>query len=165
MVWGREKDLAGFLHTAKPYAQTLHRADPEIILQAAAFEIVTRGVESILIPEYVFIEFGQPVEKRNFRYQDMLYANGRFVNHWGGKNGSNPTSADWKRGCGFTSWLEVISTWESRPSISARWVSWTRTTPAMPTGSTCSAAFALTPVSTLADTSWFATHTRRLAVL
>ena len=83
MVWGREKELAAFLKTAKPYAEALHKADPEIILQAAAFEIVTRGVESVAIPEHVFVEFGLPVENRNFRYQDMLYANGRFVNHWG----------------------------------------------------------------------------------
>jgi hypothetical protein len=89
MVWGRENDLAAFLKTAKPYAEALHQADPEIILQAAAFEIVTRGVEAVAIPEYVFVEFGLPVESRNFRYQDMLYANGRFVNHWGGR-GSVP---------------------------------------------------------------------------
>jgi hypothetical protein len=89
MVWGREKDLAAFLQTAKPFAEALHKADPEIILQAAAFEIVTKGVESVAIPEHVFNEFGLPVAKRNFQYQDMLYANGRFVNHWGG-NGSVP---------------------------------------------------------------------------
>lgn len=89
MVWGRERNLPEFLRTAKPFAEALHRADPEMILQAAAFEIVTRGVEEIPVPERVFIEFAQPVEKRNFRYQDMLYADGRFVNHWGG-NGSVP---------------------------------------------------------------------------
>jgi len=89
MVWGREKNLSAFLETAKPYAAALHQADPEIILQAAAFEIVTRGVETIAIPENVFREFGQPVTNRTFRYQDMLYPDGRFVNHWGG-NGSVP---------------------------------------------------------------------------
>jgi len=89
MVWGRERNLPAFLETAKPYAAALHKADPEIILQAAAFEIVTRGVESISIPEQVFREFDQPVTNRTFSYQDMLYASGRFVNHWGG-NGSVP---------------------------------------------------------------------------
>ncbi len=89
MVWGRERNLSAFLETAKPYAAALHKADPEIILQAAAFEIVTRGVESISIPEAVLREFGQPVTHGTFRYEDMLYANGRFVNHWGG-NGSVP---------------------------------------------------------------------------
>ncbi len=89
MVWGRERNLPAFLETAKPFAAALHKADPEIILQAAAFEIVTRGVETLPVPERVLREFSQPVTNRNFRYQDMLYADGRFVNHWGG-NGSVP---------------------------------------------------------------------------
>ena len=89
MVWGRERNLPAFLETAKPFAAVLHKADPEIILQAAAFEIVTRGVETLAVPEHVLREFSQPVTNRNFRYQDMLYTDGRFVNHWGG-NGSVP---------------------------------------------------------------------------
>ena len=88
MVWGREKELPVFLATAKPYAAALHQADPEMILQAAAFEIVTPNVEAIPIPEPVFREFGQSVTNRAFLYQDMLYPNGRFVNHW--RNGSVP---------------------------------------------------------------------------
>jgi hypothetical protein len=83
MVWGREKELPAFLETAKPYAASLHQADPEIIFQAAAFEIVTPGVEAVPIPDRVFQEFDQPVTDRTFRYQDMLYADGRFVNRWG----------------------------------------------------------------------------------
>ncbi|MEI9896456.1 MAG: hypothetical protein WDN28_21990 [Chthoniobacter sp.] len=84
MVWGKEKNLTAFLETAKPFAEALHKADPEIILQAAAFEIVTPGVDTVPVPERVLREFGQPVEApRNFRYADMLYADGRFVNHWG----------------------------------------------------------------------------------
>ncbi|MDB6020876.1 MAG: hypothetical protein JWQ04_733, partial [Pedosphaera sp.] len=89
LLWGREKNLSTFLETAKPYAAALHQADPEIVLQAAAFEIVTRGVETITIPESVLRGFGQPVTNRTFRYQDMLYPDGRFVNHWCG-NGSVP---------------------------------------------------------------------------
>jgi hypothetical protein len=89
MVWGRERNLTAFLETAKPYAAALHKADPEIVLQAADFEIVTRGVETISIPEHVLREFGQPVTNRNFRYEAMLYPDDRFVNHWGG-NGSVP---------------------------------------------------------------------------
>ena len=83
MVWGREKDLERFLETAKPYARALHQLDPEIVLQAAAFEIVTPGVESLAVPDDVWTAFGLPVERRQFRYRDMLYADGRFVNHWG----------------------------------------------------------------------------------
>ncbi len=83
MLWGQEQSLPGLLRTAKPYAEALHKADPQIILQGTAFEIVTPGVESIPIPEKVFAEFGLPYEHRNFRYRDMLYANGRLVNYWG----------------------------------------------------------------------------------
>jgi len=83
MVWGREKELGAFLETAKPFADALHQADPQIVLQAAAFEIVTPNVESVSIPPEVLREFDQPATERPFRYQDMLYEDGRFVNHWG----------------------------------------------------------------------------------
>lgn len=83
MLWGHESNLTGFLQRAKPYADLLHQADPDIILQAAAFEIVTRDVNTIPIPAAVFTAYGQPIETRNFRYEDMLYADGRQVNHWG----------------------------------------------------------------------------------
>ncbi|MDB6040383.1 MAG: hypothetical protein JWM99_4224 [Verrucomicrobiales bacterium] len=89
MLWGREQNLSNFLARARPYASQLHQADPELVLQAAAFEIVTRGVETISIPESVFAAFGQPATNRNFSYQNMLYPNGRFVNHWG-NNSSVP---------------------------------------------------------------------------
>jgi hypothetical protein len=89
MVWGHEKNLATFLQRAKPYAERLHQADPDIILQAAAYEIVTKEVETITIPEHVLTAFGQPVTNRTFRYQDMLYLDGFRVNHWG-KDSSVP---------------------------------------------------------------------------
>jgi len=89
MLWSHEDRLAGFLKNAKPFAEALHRADPEMILQAAEFEIVTTKVETIAIPAWVFQAFGQPVETRTFHYKDMLYPDGTFVNHWG-PNGSVP---------------------------------------------------------------------------
>ena len=69
----RIQEAQKFLATAKPYAAALHDKDPEIILQAAAFEIVTRDVETISIPEHVRREFGQTSRNRTFRYEDMLY--------------------------------------------------------------------------------------------
>ena len=83
LLWGHESNLSNFLATAKPYTDLLHRADPDIVLQAAAFEIVTKDVEKISVPEYVFAQFGLSATNRAFRYDDMLYANGHFVNHWG----------------------------------------------------------------------------------
>jgi hypothetical protein len=76
MCWGRERELDTLLRNAKVFAGRLHEADPDIVLQGAAFEIVTKGVETIPIPEYVFAEFGQPVAKRNFRFDDIGYPGG-----------------------------------------------------------------------------------------
>jgi hypothetical protein len=87
MLWGHESNLASHLKTAEPYAEALHQADPDIILQAAAFEIVTKYIASVSVPERVLVEFGQTATNRTFRYEEMLYADGHFVNHWG--NGSS----------------------------------------------------------------------------
>jgi len=89
MIWGHEDCLARILKNAKPFAEALHQADPEMILQAAALEIVTGKVETVSIPARVFQAFGQPVENRTFRYHDMLFQDGNFVDHWG-KNSSVP---------------------------------------------------------------------------
>jgi hypothetical protein len=89
MLWGHESNLPAFQKTARPFADALHKADPDIILEGAEFEIVTTNVASISIPEYVLREFGQPATNRTFDYEAMLYADGHFVNHWG-KNASVP---------------------------------------------------------------------------
>src|SRR5882724_3104488 len=38
MLWGSESNLATYLTRAKPYIETLHQMDPDLVLQAAAFE-------------------------------------------------------------------------------------------------------------------------------
>jgi hypothetical protein len=53
-----------------------------MILQACIFEIVTTQVEQVPVPGWAFAAPGIPVEKRNFRYADMLYPEGRFKDHW-----------------------------------------------------------------------------------
>ncbi len=83
MLWGRETNLTAFLLTAKPYIEAIHQADPDMVLQAAAFEIVTRPVDLVPVPASVLRAFDQPATNRTFHYDDMLYTNGRFVNHWG----------------------------------------------------------------------------------
>jgi len=87
--WGGEDKLPGLLETAAPIAQQAHRADPELILQAACFEIVTTAVGHLPVPAWVFREFELPVEQRHFRYEAMLYPNGRRVDQWS-KGGSVP---------------------------------------------------------------------------
>lgn len=85
--WGREEGGAPAiprkLEGAKEKAAKIHRVDPELILQACIFEIVSRDVNDLAVPGWAFEELGRPVEQRNFHYEEMLYPNGRFTNHWG----------------------------------------------------------------------------------
>ena len=78
-----EANLLRNLERAKEQIPKVHAADPEMILQACIFEIVTTQVEQVPVPDWAFAALGQPVEKRNFRYADMLYPDGRRKDHWG----------------------------------------------------------------------------------
>jgi pimeloyl-ACP methyl ester carboxylesterase len=81
-LWGGEADLLRNLGRAKDQVPRVHAADPEMVLQACIFEIVTTQVERVPVPEWAFVALGRPVETRNFRYTDMLYPDGRRVDHW-----------------------------------------------------------------------------------
>jgi len=86
-LWGGEANLMTNLERAKQQLPKVHAADPDMILQACIFEIVTTQADQVPVPDWAFTALGQPVEKRNFRYDAMLYPNGRFVNHW--RNGQS----------------------------------------------------------------------------
>ena len=80
--WGGEDALPALLETAKPIARQARAADPEMILQAACFEIVTTSVGKLPVPEWLFLEFGLLVEQRTFRYEAMLYPDGKRKDQW-----------------------------------------------------------------------------------
>jgi len=81
--WGGEAGLEPLLATAAPIAEKLHKAIPDLILQGAVFEIVTRQVDQIPVPAWSFREFGIEPEQRNFRYEAMLYPADSWQNdHW-----------------------------------------------------------------------------------
>jgi hypothetical protein len=80
--WGSESKLLNNLVKARQIAARVHELDGEIILQAGIFEIVSREVETIPIPAWVFAGFDLPAENRSFRYPDMIYTDGRYVDHW-----------------------------------------------------------------------------------
>jgi hypothetical protein len=82
-LWGQEANLPKTLERAKPSAAKLHEADPELILQACVFEIVSRDVEKLPVPDWAFAALGQPAEKRNFRYEAMVYASKQDRDQWG----------------------------------------------------------------------------------
>lgn len=81
-VWGAPADDEAHFRAAKEAADLVHQADPQVILQAGIFEAVYEGISRIPIPEWVFAEFGEEPEVRNFDYEGMLFSDGRFVNHW-----------------------------------------------------------------------------------
>jgi hypothetical protein len=83
-LWGGEDRMNDpkFLEQGRQMVERIHKNDPDVVLQAAAFEIVTEAVSQIPIPAWVFQEFGMKPEKRNFDYAKMLFPNKRFVDHW-----------------------------------------------------------------------------------
>ncbi|MEM7393994.1 MAG: hypothetical protein AAF492_16770, partial [Verrucomicrobiota bacterium] len=68
-VWDLPPDDNRHFAGARQSAARVHAADPEIMLQAAVFEVVTTHVRFINVPPWVFEEFGVPVETRNFNYE------------------------------------------------------------------------------------------------
>ena len=83
-MWGGESRFDGLLARARPIVKKIHAADPDIVLQAAAFEIVSKQVETLKVPKWVFDEFALDFENRNFDYEAMLYPDGHRVNQWRG---------------------------------------------------------------------------------
>jgi alpha-galactosidase len=81
-VWGGESRLPKMLPKAKEIAKKIHSQDPDMILQAGIYEIITKDVEQVPIPEWVFEEFGLKPEVRNFNYEAMIYPNGFGRDHW-----------------------------------------------------------------------------------
>jgi hypothetical protein len=73
--------FVGF-HVASPNNTEIHDKDPDMILQACEFEIVSREVEKLPVPDWAFDALNLSPEERNFRYEAMLYPNGRAHNHW-----------------------------------------------------------------------------------
>jgi hypothetical protein len=87
-LWASEANLHRNFDRAKQQIPKLHEVDPEMILQGCIFEIVSTQVEQVPVPDWAFVALGQPVEKRNFHYADMLYPEGQRHN-WG-SNASVP---------------------------------------------------------------------------
>jgi hypothetical protein len=81
-LWGGEANLLKNLERAREQAPRVLAADPDMVLQACIFEIVTTQVDEVPVPDWAFQAVDQPIEKRNFRYADMLYPDGRFKDHW-----------------------------------------------------------------------------------
>jgi len=75
-LWGGEATLLQNFERAKKQLPQVHATDPEMILEACIFEIVTPEVKQV------------PVEKRSFRYEAMLYPPAQRKRSW--ENGGIP---------------------------------------------------------------------------
>ena len=83
-LWGGEARINDpkFLEQGKELVVRIHKNDPDVVLQAALFEIVTGAVGQIPVPTWVFQEFGVTPAARNFDYSKMLFPDGKMVDHW-----------------------------------------------------------------------------------
>ena len=81
-MWGGESKIDELVKKGQPFTKKIHEIDPDIILQGAIFEVVTKDINNVEIPESVFEEFGVPKKPRNFSYKAMLYPFGHRHNHW-----------------------------------------------------------------------------------
>jgi hypothetical protein len=82
-VQGREIDFPETLKIAEPFAEAIHKGDPDIILEGGVFEVITPMVETITVPKYVLEAFGQPIAERKFRYNQIAYPPEQNINHEG----------------------------------------------------------------------------------
>ena len=86
-LWGGEANLLANFERAKRQRPQVHAADPDMILEACIFEIVTTQVEQVPVPAWAFTALGLPVETRNFRYDAMLYPVPQRNRSWGSNGG------------------------------------------------------------------------------
>lgn len=82
-LWGGESNLLRNFERARRQLPLVHDADPEMVLEACIFEIVTSQVEQVPIPAWAFTALQLPVERRNFRYEAMLYPPAQRTISWG----------------------------------------------------------------------------------
>jgi hypothetical protein len=84
-MWGAESRISdpAFLGFARKALEKVHNTDPELVVQAGIFEIVTEEVNNIPIPGWVFDAFSVEPVKRNFSYAKMLFPDGHYVDHMG----------------------------------------------------------------------------------
>ena len=76
-LWGAENNFLTNIALAKEEVPRVLAADPDIVLEACVFETVGPRVSQIPVPDWVFRDLGQPVEQRNFRYEDIIYPPGQ----------------------------------------------------------------------------------------
>ncbi|NRB45517.1 MAG: hypothetical protein HRU47_11945, partial [Verrucomicrobiales bacterium] len=57
-MWGGESKIDDLVRRGEPFAKRIHAIDPDIILQGAIFEVISRDVDNVPVPATKFEEFG-----------------------------------------------------------------------------------------------------------
>ena len=68
-IWYMTMDDEEHFRLSKELADKVHAQDPEVILQSCVFEWITRRMETVEIPDYVFEAFGMEPEHAGQCYQ------------------------------------------------------------------------------------------------
>ena len=76
-LWGAENNFLSNVERARQQIPQVLAADPYMIVEGCVFETVSSKVNDIEIPDWVFAALGRPVEKRNFRFDDIIYPEGQ----------------------------------------------------------------------------------------
>ena len=108
--WGGEDALPALLETAKPMARQAHAAHPDMILQAAGFEIVTTKAGKLPVPEWLFRQISW------FAHQPEFYRNEWLRYAW-----------KWLREHDPNGWLEMPGSRTLHPPIRNQWWYWANT--------------------------------------
>jgi hypothetical protein len=87
--WGQESRLSdpAFLAYARTMVDRVHAFDPEVIFQGCLFEQVSRDVNNLKIPAWVFTDFGLPIEDRTFSCEAMIQRQRGGAARAGGRGG------------------------------------------------------------------------------
>jgi hypothetical protein len=85
-LWGGESKLLANFERARQQMSLARTILPDAIFEACIFEIVSTEVEQVPVPEWAFTALGLPVEKRNFRYEAMLYPLPQRTRSWDHKS-------------------------------------------------------------------------------
>jgi hypothetical protein len=88
-LWGGEGNLLANFERARRQMPLARTISPDAIFEACIFEIVSTEVEQVPVPDWAFTALGLPVEKRNFRYEAMLYPPAQRSRSWS-QNSSVP---------------------------------------------------------------------------
>ena len=111
---------------SKELADKVHAQDPEVILQSCVFEWITRRMETVEIPAYVFEAFGLKPEQRCFRLEDALFTDesSGFTSRRDdpAKDGAFRISPARRQDCGFITCTRYMTA-DMRPCIWDRCIS------------------------------------------